>query len=120
MNTAKNAQMRAYFDAQLARCSSAEQVLIADARADEAVFAKIQENVFDIFRTVFQAALNTQKDEAAAEQFFGQKLEEIPRNWRTALEKAQANGDVERAHIEQLKLDALEEIKATFAAIREG
>lgn len=95
-----------YFDTQIAACKAMEQSLTADHRASEAVFAKIQGNVYDIFRTVYSVGSK------AGEELFLTKLEEIPRSWRTALETAQVHGDTEKAHIEQLKLDVVEKIKA--------
>lgn len=111
-------QLHAWLNARQADCRSAEQALAADARADEAVFAKIQGNVFDIFDTVLQVARRTQGDGALP--FFRSRLEEIPANWRTALEKAEANGDPARAHTERLKLEAVAEIRAALAAMTEG
>lgn len=97
--------MMNYFDTQITACKVREQALIADNRASEAVFAKIQGNVYDIFRTVYSVGSK------AGEGFFLTKLEEIPQSWRTALEAAEAHGDTEKAHIERLKLDVVEEIK---------
>ncbi|MBQ7872178.1 MAG: hypothetical protein IJ357_08555 [Oscillospiraceae bacterium] len=107
-------QLQTWLDSRKADCQAAEQALAADAREDEAVFAKIQGNVFDIFSTVLQVAGRTQGNEAAALQFFRKKLEEIPANWRTALERAEANNDPERAHTERLKLEAVSRIRAAM------
>lgn len=108
-------QLQAWLETRRAGCQAAEQALAHDARADEAVFAKIQGNVFDIFSTVLQVARRTRGDGAL--DFFRSRLEEIPANWRTALEMAEANNDPERAHTERLKLEAAAEIRA---AIGEG
>ena len=107
-------QLKTWLDSRKTDCQAAEQALAADARGDEAVFAKIQGNVFDIFSTVLQVAGRTQGDEAAALRFFCKKLEDIPANWRTALALAEANHDPERAHTEQLKLAAVAEIRAAM------
>lgn len=103
-------QLLAYFDEEIARCQALEQRCSADFREDEAIFAKIQHNVWDIFRTMLMAS--EKAGEAGARQFFFAKLEQIPQNWRTALEQAQTHGDVEKAHIETTKLETVARIKA--------
>lgn len=114
------ARMDAYFDEQTALCAQREQALRADGRDDEASFERIRANVFDIFRTMlFVARQVSGGEEAAARRFFAEKLETIPANWRAALARAEEHGDAVRAQIERVKLGALKEIEAQFAAFRE-
>ena len=91
-----------------------------DNRRDEAAFAKIRLNVYDIFRTVFTVALSSAgEDKSKAADFFLTKLEQIPKNWHTSLELARQHGNDTKAHIEQIKLDTAAEIRSMFASIRE-
>lgn len=110
-------RMNAYFAAQTARCAQREKALLADDRGDEANFEKIQANVYDIFRTILSVAQQESGgDEAAARRFFAAKLKTIPANWYAAYTQAESHGDAVRAQIERVKLDALREIEAQFAA----
>lgn len=43
-----------------------------------------------------------------------QRLEKLPENWRVSLEKAREHNDVEKAVIEEIKLQTLEEIKNKY------
>lgn len=102
-------------------CAARRAALFADHRVDESNFEKIRENVYDIFRTVFTAARKTQGDDPAmVHLFFLQKLEEIPACWRASLEKARDHGDEDKIHLEQLKLEAAERIKAEYLRLQEG
>ena len=38
----------------------------------------------------------------------------LPENWKITLDKAREHGDVEKAVIEETKLDMLQEIRAKF------
>ena len=88
MSQTKEQALRAYFSAQTEALSAREQVLSADDRKDEAIFAKVQANVYNIFATVLTVAVKTCPDEEAAGRFFRQKLEQLPANLRTSLERA--------------------------------
>ena len=48
--------MKPYLEERIAACRQKEAALVADSRADEAVFEKIRANVHDIFRTVLSVA----------------------------------------------------------------
>ncbi|MBQ7025674.1 MAG: hypothetical protein IJN31_03630 [Peptococcaceae bacterium] len=120
MNESKRKQTDSYFADQISRCTTLAQQLSGDARDDEAIFAKIQMNVYDIFRAVFAAATKTagQDDEKVVE-FFLTKLQQIPRGWHHSLANATQHGDSSKAHIEQIKLDTAAQIKAAFEQIWE-
>ena len=105
-----------YFAAQIGACAAEETRLNEQERKDEAVFAKIRGNVFDIFRTVYAAGVKAVGEEQAA-AFLREKLDTIPQNWRTALEQAEAHGETEKAHIERIKLKAVQEIRSAAEAI---
>lgn len=110
-----------YFDRQIAFCQQRRQELLADDRADEAVFEKIQANVYDIFRTVLGATAKAcRNDPDKTKQDFLVKVQQISLNWRTAYEKAQQHDDAVQMKIEQIKLDATHEIEKAFTNIWEG
>jgi hypothetical protein len=118
MPESKQNQMELYFAENIRQCKALEQTLSGDGRGDEAIFARVRGNVFDIFRMVFSKAVRVAgAEEEKIRPFFGEKLEEIPAPWRASLEKAQAHGDVEKVNIETIKLDALGEIDGTFRRI---
>ena len=120
MNERKRERTACFFAERIEACQTQARLLRADGREDEAVFAKVQANVYDIFKTVFTTAINTsgQEDEKAV-QFFLARLRQIPQNWYTALSSAEQHGEHEKAHIERIKLDTVEAIKAEYERIWE-
>ena len=115
MNEIKQATFLSCLNEKIAACATEAKALELDDRRDEAVFAKIRMNVYDIFRTVFKASV-TQND---ADAFFLEKLEQIPENWRTSLSMTLQHGNTEKAHIEQIKLDTAAEIRRLFLQLCE-
>lgn len=109
-----------YLEEQINECRQNERQLASDDRCDEAVFEKIRANVYDIFKTVYAAAQRIQG--AGPEKthiFFLQKLEDIPANWHASLGKAREYGDEDKIHLEQLKLETAERIKAEYLRLQE-
>ncbi len=114
-------QINTYFEERIAACQAAAAALNADNRADEAVFEKIRMNVFDIFRTVYNAGEKVSGGDPAKQlNFLRHRLEEISASWRTSLEMAQSYDNTEKAHIEQLKLNVVDEIRQKMAEWSEG
>lgn len=110
-----------YFEEQISQCEQQSKALLSDGRADEAAFAKVRGNIFDIFRTVLSAAVthcNGSSDEVR--RFFALRLEQIPASWALTYDKAKEHHDTAKMHTEQIKLDAIAEIRQTFTAIWEG
>jgi len=117
----KVSKLNSYFEEQIALCGRRGKELLADARGDEAAFEKVRANVYDIFRTVLSAAVNTGKgDPDAVRRFFLQRTEQIPASWATAYDKAKQHNDAVRMRLEQLKLDTVGEIRENFTKIWEG
>lgn len=111
-------QLMEYFLEQIAGCTAAVSALQADHRADEAVFQKIRLNVFDIFRTVTEAGCKVcGEDSEKLRELLLERLEQIPANWKKAHDAAVQHGNSEKAHIEQLKLDAAAAIRAEIERI---
>ena len=102
-----------WFDEIIRDSQEKQKMLVDDQRKDEAVFEKMQENVYDIFRTVLNVALKQHgQDEVAVRSFFEARLQQIPAAWEQSLLLAQQHGNENKAHIEQIKLQALARIKA--------
>ena len=116
MNETQINNMLSYFDGKIAACQAEAEALELDHRRDEAIFAKVRLNIYDVFRTVFKVAATMEDN---AERFFLAKLEEIPRGWQTSLALAQQHGNTRKTVLEQIKLDTAAQIRSTFDSIRE-
>lgn len=120
MDQQKTERTARYFADQISCCKQRAQALARDDRTDEAVFAKIEANVYEIFNSVFSVAVHSAgADDLTLAGFFLTRIQQIPLNWQTALENAKEHGEVEKAHIEQLKLDTVAAIKGAFEQIWE-
>ena len=109
-----------YLDEQITACKQRGNLLAADDRIDEGNFEKIRANVYEIFKTILSVAERVcGKDEPSKRDFFLQKAEQIPTSWKVSYEKAKQNGDVEKMHIESIKLDTIQEIKSMCMQIWE-
>lgn len=103
-------------DEKIATCKQRGRQLREEGRTDEGIFENIRINVYEIFKTVFTAAEKTcGADPAAKRDFFLQKTEKIPENWKISYDKAKAHGDTEKMHIEHIKLKAAQEIRDMIA-----
>lgn len=116
----KQKEFTTWFDSQIAACEKRREKLLADERPDESDFEKIKANIYDIFRTVFNAALKTNDGDAdTARRFFLLKMEEIPANWKAAYDRAKQHDDVHKMQIENIKLETAQEIKTALEQIWE-
>ena len=121
MNQTRYQMLESWLESHAAACKAEVGTLNSDQRGDEAVFAKIRMNVFDIFRTVLTAGKNAVgDDEEKLRIFFQDRLNQIPENWRASLLDAERHGNFEKAHIERLKLRTAEEITDAFRKIWEA
>lgn len=120
MNETKITETASYFMDQINGCKALARKLEQDDRTDEAVFAKIQMNVYDIFNTVFSAGRKvTGENGQKLVEFFLTKLQQIPENWHTALTVARQHDETEKAHIETIKLETVAQIQEEFCRIWE-
>ena len=111
----------AYFDERIAACKQRGQLLAEDDRVDEGNFEKVRAIVYEIFKTILSVAERVCGEEDGAKRdFFLQKAEQIPTSWAASYEKAKQSGDVEKMHIERIKLDTVQEIKDMCMRIWEG
>lgn len=117
----KEEKFTAWLGSQIAACEKRREQLLADDRSDESDFEKIKANIYDIFRTVFTAALKTNNNDAdAAKRFFLLKTEEIPANWKAAYDRAKQHDDAHKMQTESIKLETAQEIKTAFERIWEA
>ncbi len=108
----KQQEFELYLDEKIAACKQRSKQLTADDRTDEGNFEKVRANVYEIFKTILSVAEKVCKeDELAKKRFFLQKIEQIPTSWTISYEKAKQHKDVEKMHIESIKLDTIQEIK---------
>lgn len=120
MNDMKRENTVSYFADRIGQHRKLVQELTSDDRADEAVFAKVQMNVYDIFNTIFSVAVKTSgQDDQKVVQFFLLRIQQIPQSWHTALANAEQHGETEKAHIERIKMDVVAEIQKEFDRIWE-
>lgn len=118
MNHLNDNTFPSWLTEQIDLCARRRNELLADQRKDEANFEKIRENIYDIFRTVYSVAEQTQPDPEKRNLFFLQRLDGIPASWQTAYDKAAEHDDEPKMHLEQLKLDTAARIRERY--LQEG
>jgi len=112
-------KMLTWLDTAISESRVRQQTLVQDQRQDEAVFEKVQENIYDVFRTVLNVALRQHGDSAAARNFFELRMQQIPAAWESSLQAARTHNNTEKAHIEQIKLTALAAIREAWQHFQE-
>ena len=91
--------------------------LLADGRKDDANFAKVRTNIYDVCRTVSQALINRP---GAGTEAIRVQLERFRTEWSIALEKAKQHDNINGIAVEETKLAALEDIIAHFREVSEA
>lgn len=84
--------------------------LEAQGRKDDANFAKVRTNIYDICRTVSQVHLKRPGGESAVKALFARFQGE----WSAALEKAKAHEETKDIVVEETKLAALADVMTHF------
>ena len=100
-----------YLTQQTEACRDEIARLEEDGRKDEADFAKVRMNIYDVCRTVTNALID--RPGAGAEAVKAQ-FRRFRTEWGSALEKAREHGDVRNTVIGETKLEALEDVIAHF------
>ncbi len=95
---------------RIADCEALQAELTRDGRQDEAAFMQIRKNVYNIFLTAGRAL----KGDMAALKV---RLERIPEPWEKSLAAAQAHDDIQKAHIEKIKLETVASIRHYFSSL---
>lgn len=104
----------AYLESKIAEGKVEITMLEADGRKDDANFAKVRTNIYDICRTVSQTLMNRPGAGADAIQAqFGR----FRTGWGAALEKAKQHDDISAIAVEETKLAALEDVIARFREV---
>ena len=93
------------------------EALLADGRSDDASFAKVRTNIYDVCRTVSQALMNRPGAGISAVR---SQMERFRAEWGAALDKAKQHGNVRGIAVEETKLAALEDIIAHFQEVTEA
>ena len=91
--------------------------LLADRRTDDANFAKVRTNIYEVCRTVCQALMNRP---GAGTDAIRAQLERFRTEWSAALEKAKQHGNIHGISVEETKLTALEDIIVHFQEVAEA
>ena len=91
--------------------------LLADGRTDDANFAKVRTNIYDICRTVSQTLINRPGAGTGAVRA---QLERFRAEWSAALEKAKQHDNFNGIAVEETKLAALDDIIAHFQEATEA
>jgi len=90
----------------------------SELREDEARFALIEANIFDIFDQMF--AVSVKKNigqnpwQEPLKETYLNFFEKIPSNWKTNLAECKAHGLEDEAFIETIKIGRAEAIKEAF------
>ncbi len=92
--------------------------LVAQSRQDECDLTKIRANIYEVCATIGNVVCKTQQPDRR-EAVYLDKLKELPRSWQAALEAARAHGDIRRAAVEEIKLEALADVLARFRTRKE-
>lgn len=117
----KEIQIQSYFDREINQCKILSRNLMEDGREDEAIFAKIRGNVFEIFNTIFNVGIRSSSGfDERVYQFFLERLEQILQNWEHSRENAKNYHEAEKEFIESIKLETANQIKGEFQRIWEG
>ncbi len=85
--------------------------LEADGCRDDADFAKVRTNIFEVCRTVTNALV---KRPGAGPEAVKKQFEHFQRSWGEALDNARKHDDARSIVIEEAKLKALAEVTAHF------
>ena len=107
-----------WLDARHEEVGARPRALSADLRQDESDLMKAKANIYRICKTVWLSlsAHMPQRGEGAYEQ----QLSSFRQSWSAALAAARQRDDPKAVAVEQLKLEALEEICARYRAAREA
>ena len=105
----------AYLDSRIEEGRSEIAALTADGRIDDANFAKVRTNIYDVCRTVSQTLADRP---GAGMKAVAVQLERFHTTWGAALEKAKQHDDVKSIAVEEIKLAALEDVIAHFQEVK--
>lgn len=108
-----------YIDDKIKDLKNEKMVLEKTNRKDEANFMKIKINICEICKTLY----NISKKEPSSQNakvFYLQKIEKLSLEWNISKDKAKEHHDIEKAVIEEIKLEVLNEIKQKYTIFNEN
>ena len=104
-----------YLDNRIEEGRAEIAALTADVRTDDANFAKIRTNIYDVCRTVSRTLADRP---GAGIDAIAAQLERFRATWGAALEKAKQHDDISGIAVEETKLAALEDVIAHFREVK--
>ena len=107
----------AYLESKISEGKAEIGVLEAEGRKDDANFARIRTNIYDVCRTVSQVLVNRPGAGISAVRA---QLERFRTEWGAALEKAKQHDNINGIAVEETKLAALEDVIAHFREVDEA
>ena len=107
----------AYLSSKVEEGKAETAALLADGRGDDANFARVRTNIYDVCRTVSQVLVNRPGAGISAVRA---QLERFRTEWGAALEKAKQHDNINGIAVEETKLAALEDVIAHFREVDEA
>lgn len=104
-----------YIDKSVENFKQVEEKLASTDRKDEANLVKVRINVYGICKTVYQVFAQNKEGEVLANAYLT-KLDSLAEGWQASQKKAQEYDAVEKAVIEEVKIQAIIDIKRQFLA----
>ncbi len=102
-----------YIDHSVEELQQEEKMLAATDRKDESNLVKIRINVYGICKSVYQVFAQTKAEEMLKNTYL-EKLDSLAIGWQEARDKAQEFQVVDKAVIEDIKLQTLAEVRLEF------
>lgn len=106
-----------YLSCKIEEGKAETAALQADGRKDDADFAKVRTNIYEVCRTVSLALINRPGAGTAA---IGAQMEKFRKEWGTALEKAKQHANIHGIAVEEIKLAALDDVTVHFQEVTKG
>ncbi len=110
-------EFMAYLDTKITEGKAEIASLEAGGRKDDANFARVRMNIYDVCRTVSRTLADRPGAGTAA---IKAQLDRFRAVWGEALEKAKQHDDVHAVAVEETKLAALRDITTRFREVTEA
>ncbi len=107
----------AYLESRVSEGKAEITALEAGGRKDDANFARIRTNIYDVCGTVSRALADRPGAGTGAVRA---QLERFRAGWSAALEKAKQHDNIKAAAVEETKLAALDDVVSHFPEVTEA
>ena len=104
----------AYLESRISEGKTEIITLEADGRKDDANFARVRTNIYDVCRTVSRTLADRPGAGISAVRA---QFDRFSTAWSAALEKAKQHGDVNAVAVEETKLAVLEDVISHFREV---